>query len=365
MTWTTEIIESIRQINPGEWNHLVQNRPFANWQWLQLTETVLSNHQPRYVLLRQDGALQAAIVCALQTQFQTPLFQGTLGWFIRRYPGLRCSLPLSCDPGILLGEQVAEAEMFPKLMQGLEDLIQQEHVSFYTIDHLCPAMPLWEFLQSRGFHRIAHLSEIYLDTPWPSFEDYLASLTSKKRGQYRRIGRRLAEKDITLAVADPLAEDEQTMQKLVENVFQRHREPNLYVNDLFAQANRLMGDDFRLIVARKDGQLIGCLALLRSGNEWIGKWVGLDYEQTWNTRTYYGLSAEGVRQTILAGGQRLRMGTTGHETKRDLTAVEENRIGALAFRPRAIHYLGGVALRVAAKFGFSGPIAEAPKQLKE
>ena len=60
MTWTTEIIESISQVNPGEWNHLVQNRPFANWQWLQLTETVLSNHQPRYVLLRQDGDLRRA-----------------------------------------------------------------------------------------------------------------------------------------------------------------------------------------------------------------------------------------------------------------------------------------------------------------
>lgn len=365
MTWTTEIIESINQINPDEWDHLVQNRPFTNWHWLQLTETVLVNHQPRYVLLRQDGTLQAAIVSALQTRFQNPLFQATLGWVIRRFPGLRCSLPLSCDSGILLNDQVSLAEMFPRLMQGLQDLIQQEHVSFYTIDHIWPTMPLWQYLQSRGLHRIEHLSEIYLDTPWPSFEAYLKSLTSKKRGQYRRVGRRLEEQDITLAVADPLTEDIQTLQTLVNNVFQRHREPNLYVDDLFAKASKLMGDDFKLIVARKEGQLIGCLAMLRSGNEWIGKWVGLDYELTWNTRTYYGLSAECVRQTIQAGGQRLRMGTTGYETKRDLTAVEENRIGGLAFCIRPIHFLAGMALKIAEGLGMSGPIAEAPKRKKE
>jgi predicted N-acyltransferase len=365
MTWTTEIFKSINQVDPGEWNRLVKNRPFANWQWLQLTETVLINHQPRYVLLRQGGDLQAGIVSALQTRFQNPFFQSTLGWVIRRFPGLRCSLPLSCDPGFLFKEQVPVTDLLPKLMQGLENLIQQEHVSFYTIDHIWPTMPLWEFLQSRGFYQIEYFSEIYLDIPWSSFEGYLESLTSKKRGQYRRIGRRLEEKGITLAVADPLAEDEQTLQNLVSNVFQRHREPNLYVDNLFSKAGRLMGDDLKLIVARKDGQPIGCLAMLRSGKEWIGKWVGLDYEKTWNTHTYYGLSAECVRQTIQAGGQRLRMGTTGYQTKRDLTAVEEKRIGGLAFRTRPIHYLAGMALKIADSLGMPGPIAEAPKRKKE
>jgi predicted N-acyltransferase len=365
MTWTTEIIESINQVDPCEWDHLVQNRPFANWQWLELTESVLINHQPRYVLIRRYGDLQAGIVSALQTRFQNPLFQSTLGWAIRRYPGLRCSLPLSCDPGLLISHQASVAELLPVLMQGLEDLIQREHISYHTIDHIWPTMPLWKFLQSRGYHRIEHLSEIYLDIQWVSFEDYLKSLTSKKRGQYRRIGRRLEENGISLAVADPLAEDAQTLQNLVNNVFQRHREPNLYVEDLFSRASRLMGDDFKLIIARKNGCPIGCLAMLRNGNEWIGKWVGLDYEQTWNTHTYYGLSAECLRQAIEAGGQRLRMGTTGYQTKRDLAAVEENRIGALAFRIRPIHYLAGTALRIADGLGISGPIAEAPKRKRK
>jgi len=53
MARTTEIIADINKIEAGEWNHLTKERPFAAWQWLQLTRTVLVERQPRYVFLRE------------------------------------------------------------------------------------------------------------------------------------------------------------------------------------------------------------------------------------------------------------------------------------------------------------------------
>ena len=362
MAWTTEIIESIHQIDPDEWDCLVNARPFATWRWLQLTEAVLRNHQPRYVLLRQEGVLRGAVVAVLQTQFQNPRFQTTMGGIIQRFPGLRCGIPLSGDPGLFVANQYSLVELAPILMQGLETLIQKEHVSFHTIDHIWPTMPLWEFLQARRYHRIEHLAEIYLDIQWASFDDYINSFTSKKRKEYGRVNRRLEEKGITFSLADPLTEDSQTLQTLVNNVFQRHHEPSQYVDDLFLKAATIMGEDFKFIVARQDGRLICCVAMLRSGNEWLVKWVGLDYASTLNTGTYYQLVAECVRQAIQSGGQRLRLGATAYQTKRHFGAIRENRIGALAFSNGPIHYLAGKALQITAVLGTSGPIAEAPKR---
>jgi len=365
MAWTTEIIESIHQIDPKEWDCLVKDRPFANWRWLQLTEAVLLDHQPRYVLLRQNGELRAGIVTVLQTQFQTPRFQATLGGVIQRFPGLRCGIPLSGDPGLFVSDQDSLVDLLPVLMQGLETLIQREHISFHTIDHIWSTMPLWEYLQARGYHRIEHLAEIYLDIQWSSFTDYLSDLSKRKRKEFRRVNRRLEERDITLAVADPRTEDSQTLQTLVNNVFQRHHEPNLYVDELFLKASSIMGEDFKLIVARQGERLICCAAMLRSGNEWLGKWVGLDYAYTLNTGTYYRLVAECVRQAIQSGGRRIRLGATAYQTKRHFGAIRENRIGALAFRNGPIHYLAGKALQLTAVLGASGPIAEAPKREKK
>jgi hypothetical protein len=124
-------------------------------------------------------------------------------------------------------------------------------------------------------------------------------------------------------------------------VFQRHADPDPYCDDLFPKAGALLGENFKLVVARQNGDCIGCFALLRSGTEWTAKWAGLDYERTLDTGAYYGLLAESVRQTILAGGTRLRMGATAYQTKQHFGVTVEERIGAMAVRVRSLHWLAG------------------------
>jgi predicted N-acyltransferase len=358
MSWTTEIIESIIQVDPDEWNELVKDRPFASQRWLRVTEAVLLVHQPRYVLLRCNGNLQAAAVCSIQSWFQSRLLQSTLGWFISRYPGLRCGVPISYDPGLFFHNQELAGDLLPKLLQGIQTLIRRERVSFHTIDHILPVALSWEFLQAHGYHRIEHLAEVYLDIQWTSFEEYFKHLSSKKRKEYVRIQRRLGREGITFDVVDLLVEDEIVLQRLVNNVFQRHQEPTLYPDGLFSKANALMGEDFKLIIARQNGESLGCIAMLRSGSEWLVKWPGLNYERTLDTGTYYGLLAECIRQTIQTGGTRLRMGATAYQTKQHFGVTVEKRIGALAFQNRLIHYSAGKALQVTARLKIGWPIAQ-------
>ena len=315
MTWSTEIVESIEQVDPREWDQLVKEHSFASQRWLKVTEAVLLNHHPRYVLLRRDGQLQAGAVCYLQNQFQSQVLQTGLGWFIGRFPGLRCAVPISYDPGLFFCDENLATELLPELLKSIQTLIKRDRISFHTIDHLLSANSDWAFLQTNGYHRIGHLAEIYLDLPWASFEEYLKQLSSKKRKEYVRISRRLEREGILLELADLQTEDAGVLRELVNNVFKHHNEPNVYIDELFLKASHMMGDDFKLIVAHQNGKTIGCIAMLRGGNEWICKWMGLNYEQTLDSGTYYGLLAECVRHSIQAGGSRLRMGATSYQTK--------------------------------------------------
>lgn len=365
MAWTTQILDRITQVEPVEWDRLVQGHSFADRRWLETTEAVLVNHQPRYLLLRRDGKLCAGMVCTLQGHFQSPTLQRSLGGYIRRFPGLRCGVPISYDPSLFFCDDIQSADLLPALIEALETLLRQEHVSFYTIDHLAEEEAAWAFFRSRGYHRIDHLAEVYLDIQWASFEEYRASLSRKKRGEYSRIKNRLEREGVTLGVADLEQEDKGVLERLVNNVFQRHQEPSMYHRDLFIRARDLLGEDFRLVVARQAGQTIGCAALLHSGGEWVAKWPGLDYERALNTGTYYGLLAECVKQVIEAGGKRFRLGATAYQTKQHFGVTVEERIGALAFCNPLVHYVGGKALKVADRFGVSWPISEAKKDKLE
>jgi len=90
----------------------------------------------------------------------------------------------------------------------------------------------------------------------------------------------------------------------------------------------------------------------------MGRPSALNYEQTLDSGTYYGLLAECVRHSIQAGGSRLRMGATSYQTKQHFGVTVEKRIGALAFQNRLVHHLAGSALRVTTSLKLGWPIAQ-------
>ena len=69
--WSFEIVTSIDRVTESDWNALCGGRAFVDHRWLRMVESVLANYEPRYVLLRRDGHLEGAAVCALDRRFST------------------------------------------------------------------------------------------------------------------------------------------------------------------------------------------------------------------------------------------------------------------------------------------------------
>jgi predicted N-acyltransferase len=276
---------------------------------------------------------------------------------MRRHPCLRCTIPIALDPGLLVRAAYDHDELVPDLLAAIGDLATCEHASFSRVDYLSGDDPTWGALSRRKYRRLSMWAETSLEICWPSFQDYVAQLPSRKRKQIVRMQRCAQQEGIVVERLQPSTAPR--LAYLVDNVLERHHEHERYVPDLFVKAEAVLGDDLILLVAYHEGQIVGCTALLRSGDEITAKWLGLDYSRTWDTGTNHRLLLECVAQAIARGARRLRTGATAYETKRHFGVVTAERYGALTMTNWALNRAAGMALRIMESRSAALPAAHA------
>jgi len=340
-----EIVDSIERVEPEAWDDLAAGRPFADHRWLRLTEALLLDHEPRYVLLRQGGRLAAAGVCALGRRLQNPALQRRAGWLLRIVPFLRCEIPIALEPGLLL----RRGDDPTPLLAAIERLADRERAAFTRLDHLSPRADAWPGLSRAGYRPIPMWTETRLALPWPSLDAYLASLSSRKRGELNRVRRRAEAEGLLVEPLRPTDDTDARLRGLVGQVLDRHAALESYAPDMFTRARAVLGDDLRLLALRRGGRLVGCAALLRSGDELSAKWLGLDYAETRNTVAYARLLLGCVEAAIDLGAPSLRLGATAYETKRHFAVALEERAGAVSARLSPLTRLAARALGAGAR----------------
>jgi predicted N-acyltransferase len=336
------VLSSIDQIAGAEWDALCGTRPFVNHRWLQFVERVLVNHQPRYVVLRNAGQLEAAAVCSVERRFENSTLQQRAGWVLRRLPCVRCGVAIASESGLVFRPGADETRLAPALLDGVRRLAVRERALFTTVGHLSRTNRTWPSLQAAGCIELSQWWNTTLPVEWSSFDDYLASRPGDNRREIGRMRRRAEREGITFDDQPVPPGDLPLLWKLVQNVQRRHSAPELYTADLLEEAKAGLGPDLHTLVARRSGDLIACAVLIRSQDELLGKWVGLDYDRTWNTSTYYMLLAESVALAIKLGVRRLRLGATAYGTKQQFGVVTEQRVNAIV-APAPLRFLANVA----------------------
>ena len=82
--------------------------------------------------------------------------------------------------------------------------------------------------------------------------------------------------------------------------------------------------------------------LIRNQDELIAKWLGLNYERTLNTATYFASLRASVELAITLGVHRLRLGATAYSTKKQFGVSMEERLNTLVL-PSPLGRLANVA----------------------
>jgi len=144
---------------------------------------------------------------------------------------------------------------------------------------------------------------------WRSYDEYLGDLRSHYRYKVRSAARRLAEQRVIVDVV-PLAESyDSSLHALYEAVVERaavqleHLTP-----EFFVALGQAYPDKTPLIRFRRDGNLIGWVAMLFADEMAYDFFHGIDYAESEPTALYFNQLAEVVRLTIDRGARSLSLG---------------------------------------------------------
>jgi predicted N-acyltransferase len=325
---------SIEQVAPDEWNALCGGRAFVDHRWLRFTELALLDHRPRFVLLRHAGQLVAAAVCGVEQRFAHPSLQRRAGWLLRHLPCLRCEVPIASEYGLIFRSGVDEARLTSSLLFGVRRLALREHALFTTVGHV----PVWDAV---GGAELSRWQNTVLDVEWATFDEYLAARPRDDRHEIRRMRRRAEREGITVDAAPLSTQQLPLLRGLIRQVQVRHNALSVYTEDFLERAVAVLAPDVYVLLARQADETIGCAVVVRSQDELLAKWLGLNYERTLGTGTYFALLSASVGLAIELRVSRLRLGATAYSTKEQFGVALEERVN-LVLVPSPLRWLAEV-----------------------
>lgn len=162
---------------------------------------------------------------------------------------------------------------------------------------------------------------------WKTYDDYMASLTSRYRKAAKQIEKEFAAGGLELthlSNADAVAKHAEVMHALY---MQTHRNARLRLVTLrpafIPTVAATFRADLRCTIAQRDGQVLGFVTTIRDGETAVGYYIGFDRETNATAPIYFRLLQAVVDHAIQLGCSRLSLGRTALEPKARLGARPE------------------------------------------
>ena len=311
---------TITEVDAVRWNRLTGENPFATHDWLCVVERHWRvRFEPIYLTLEEGGEPRASAVAYVveanaKVETLDDLLLGRL-----RAPATR--LGLSFQPALVCGPAQGygwHIGVDPRLNPAARDAARREMVAALEAEADRRGLPLAfpqvldeqpelvDLLVERGYLASRNVPIATLDLCWPTLEDYFKSLPSKRRREFRRERRRNLDAGVVIEPADPCEDAPSRLHALLEGNALRHGSAGLPFEP---GALSSLGQGGELLVARKDGELVGAFVTLRAGATSVAYAVGVDPERAGADFTYFNLCYyTPIERAIAAGLRRLYFG---------------------------------------------------------
>lgn len=284
------LLESVREIPRDEWNALVADEsPFLEWDWLASLEEAgcvggQTGWAPRPLVARENGKLVAA--CPLYVKGNSEgEFVFDFGWAdaaqragISYYPKLLVGVPFTPVTGsrFLIAAGQDRRAWIRRFAEALQEIcigndLSSVHVNFLREDER-------EELEAAGFLMRSGFQYHWRSRGFANFDDYLASLTSKRRNQAKRERRELGEQDVVIdALTGDALGDEQfdAMYEIYLTTVSNNPWGRQYLN---RRLFHLLRERFRhrlcFMRARVGGELVAGTINVQKGDTLYGRYWG-------------------------------------------------------------------------------------------
>jgi predicted N-acyltransferase len=180
--------------------------------------------------------------------------------------------------------------------------------------------------------QLEHLSYRYVETEpnmvlelnptWKTYEDYVASLSSKYRANLRNlILKPFEDSGGRVELLTDLAPHRDRLFALYQAVQANAKvRPFMLREEYFEGLQRLAGDNLRVTAAMQHGSIIGFIVTLRDGDTAIAYHIGFDRDAAESLPVYLRLLHASIDASITMGAKRISFGRTALEPKAALGA---------------------------------------------
>jgi hypothetical protein len=352
----TAVSNSIDAVGCAEWNALGTNTyPFMGHEFLAALEHAHcvgadSGWQPRYLTLRDDRGLAAAVPTYLKSHsygefvFDFAWAQAYERAGLRYYPKLILAAPFTpaTGPRLLVRADVDRVAAMPRLLGELERYAQQHGLSGVHALFLdeetraaCAARG-WLLRRDCQFH--------WTNRGYATFDDYLSTFTAEKRKKARRERRRVTEAGVRFETRFGGELDEALLDHIYalhRDTFLRHGHEPYLTRTFFSEIARTLPESFMVKLAVYQRAVVAVAIFFCSAQALFGRYWGAaaDYHSLHFEACYH----QGIEFCIERGLARFEPGTQGeHKVSRGFEPAltwSGHFISDLQFRAAIADYL--------------------------
>src|SRR6185295_16143989 len=334
------LADSIDYLDAAQWSAVIANNSlFLSPRYLRVLEQAgPDNLRQRYALIfrgRQPVAAVAAqsVTVSLSRVSPKPRTGRTAAPLERIQEKLFvCGNLLSWGMhGIAFAPNEDNAQLWPAVAEAIYRLRRADKlfgdtdlimVKDITDAHAVGATALSRF----SYRELETEPNMMLDVSpnWRTYEDYLASLTSRYRKQAKDIAREVTTAGCQVELLNGPAEVIRHADAMHALYLQTHH--NARVRLVTLSPNFLpmlaaqLGDDLRCTILRRDDELLGFVTTVRDGETAVGYYIGFDRQTNAHVPIYFRLLQAVVDDAIRFGCSNLSLGRTALEPKARLGA---------------------------------------------
>ena len=319
------VVTDLTTISSDEWNALRGTEvPFLRHEFLAGLETTGCitadiGWLPHHLLLRDAKGLAAAVPGYLKGHSWGE-FVFDWAWAdayerhgLRYYPKLIHAVPFTpaTGPRILwrLGLDATEATMLA--VEASKAVVAERDLS--SAHWLFPSPAQSEALEATGLLRRTGCQFHWHNDPgYRDFQDFLDTLTSRRRKSIRRERRQARESgvEVVLKTGDTITEQEwHTFHALYARTFHEHGNVPLLTTEFFVHCGQTLGESVLMVQGWRDGRMLAAALLFRDDETLYGRYWGCfeDVPGLHFEACYY----QGIEYCITNGIQRFEPGAQG------------------------------------------------------
>ena len=283
-----KVIDSLAEIEPGEWNALSRNDPFLQHGFFHgLEKTGCLQPQGWYqqhLVALEKGTLVGAL----------PLFvrDNSYGEFVfdwswadayeraggRYYPKLVTAVPFSP----VMGQRLLLDETHPAALDITNNLVKAardacDNSGFSSWHCLFPLESEMATLENEGLLTRLGCQYHWFNDDYRDFDDFLSRLTSKKRKQIRRERRKIKESGLSIQVLEgqEISTDHWAIfYEFYCSTFKKKWGEPRFTEDFFQQLQTNLPDTAVLLLASNKDNIVAGAFALRGGDTLYGRHWG-------------------------------------------------------------------------------------------